>query len=51
MPLIYSLSFQLPQRTADAISIKQQLLAQYDMLQSRIKDLKDTAEKEVYEMN
>ncbi|KNA20195.1 hypothetical protein SOVF_054710 [Spinacia oleracea] len=39
---------QLPQRTADAISIKQQLLAQYDMLQSRIKDLKDTAEKEVW---
>ncbi|XP_021757672.1 uncharacterized protein LOC110722696 [Chenopodium quinoa] len=39
---------QLPQRMADAIAIKQQLLAQYDLLQSRIKDLKDTAENEVW---
>jgi len=31
----------------DSIAIKQQLLAQYDMLQSRIKDLKDSAENEV----
>lgn len=31
----------------DAIAIKQQLLAQYDMLQSRIKDLKDATENEV----
>lgn len=38
---------QLPQRTVDAIAIKQQLLSQYDMLQSRIKDLKEAAEKEV----
>ncbi|CAN1178059.1 hypothetical protein LINPERHAP2_LOCUS33465 [Linum perenne] len=39
---------QLPQKSADAISIKQQLLAQYDVLQSRIKDLKESAEKEVW---
>lgn len=39
--------YQLPQRSVDAIAIKQQLLAQYDMLQSRIKDLKEAAEKEV----
>ncbi|WCJ26523.1 Pentatricopeptide repeat (PPR) superfamily protein [Euphorbia peplus] len=39
---------QLPQRSADAIGIKQQLLSQYDVLQSRIKDLKQAAEKEVW---
>ncbi|CAO2837744.1 unnamed protein product [Amaranthus hypochondriacus] len=39
---------QLPQRMTDAIAIKQQLLAQYDMLQSRIKDLKDATENEVW---
>ncbi|KAF3951746.1 hypothetical protein CMV_022633 [Castanea mollissima] len=39
---------RLPQRSVDAIAIKQQLLAQYDMLQSRIKDLKEAAEKEVW---
>ena len=39
--------YQLPQRSVDAIAIKQQLLAQYDMLQSRIKELKEAAEKEV----
>ncbi|GMY30544.1 Pentatricopeptide repeat (PPR) superfamily [Fagus crenata] len=39
---------RLPQRSADVIAIKQQLLAQYDMLQSRIKDLKEAAEKEVW---
>lgn len=38
----------LPQRSVDSIAIKQQLLAQYDMLQSRIKDLKDSAENEVW---
>lgn len=32
----------------DAIAIKQQLLSQYDVLQSRIKDLKEAAEKEVH---
>ncbi|CAN0908835.1 hypothetical protein LINGRAHAP2_LOCUS25489 [Linum grandiflorum] len=39
---------QLPQKSADAISIKQQLLSQYDVLQSRIKDLKESAEKEIW---
>lgn len=39
---------QLPQRMVDLIAIKQQLLAQYDMLQSRIKDLKDSVENEVW---
>ncbi|KAK9698452.1 hypothetical protein RND81_08G105400 [Saponaria officinalis] len=39
---------QLPQRLADVTAIKQQLLAQYDMLQSRIKDLKNAAENEVW---
>lgn len=43
----FFLWYQLPQRTVDAIAIKQQLLSQYDMLQSRIKDLKEAAEKEV----
>ncbi|GAB2283522.1 hypothetical protein Dimus_018029 [Dionaea muscipula] len=38
---------QLPQKSVDAIAIKQQLLAQYDTLQSRIKDLKVAAENEV----
>jgi beta-N-acetylglucosaminidase len=36
---------QLPQRSVDVIAIKQQLLSQYDMLQSRIKELKEAAEK------
>lgn len=39
---------QLPQRLVDAVAIKQQLLAQYDTLQSRIKDLKEAAEHEVW---
>ncbi|XP_062146037.1 uncharacterized protein LOC133854029 isoform X2 [Alnus glutinosa] len=39
---------KLPQRSVDIIAIKQQLLSQYDMLQSRIKELKDAAEKEVW---
>ncbi|KAK9274787.1 hypothetical protein L1049_022039 [Liquidambar formosana] len=39
---------RLPQRLVEAIAIKQQLLSQYDMLQSRIKDLKEAAEKEVW---
>lgn len=44
---LFFLWYQLPQRTVDTIAIKQQLLSQYDMLQSRIKDLKGAAEKEV----
>jgi molybdenum-dependent DNA-binding transcriptional regulator ModE len=32
----------------DATAIKQKLLSQYDLLQSRIKELKEAAEKEVF---
>lgn len=39
--------FQLPQRVVDVIAIRQQLLSQYDKLQSRIKGLKEAAENEV----
>ncbi|XP_040986526.1 uncharacterized protein LOC121234595 isoform X1 [Juglans microcarpa x Juglans regia] len=39
---------QLPQRSVDAIAIKQQLLSQYDVLQTRIKGLREAAEKEVW---
>jgi hypothetical protein len=38
---------QLPQRSVEVTAIKQRLLSQYDMLQSRITDLKEAAEKEV----
>ncbi|KAL8141592.1 hypothetical protein V2J09_014624 [Rumex salicifolius] len=39
---------QLPQRTVDVIAIKQMLLAQYDVLQTRINELRVTAENEVW---
>ncbi|OVA00979.1 hypothetical protein BVC80_8913g31 [Macleaya cordata] len=39
---------QLPQRSVDVIAIKQQLLSQYDLLQTRIKDLREATEKEVW---
>ncbi|KAK8520924.1 hypothetical protein V6N13_077057 [Hibiscus sabdariffa] len=39
---------QLPQRSVETTAIKQQLLSQYDLLQSRIRDLKEAAEKEVW---
>ncbi|GMH26724.1 hypothetical protein Nepgr_028567 [Nepenthes gracilis] len=39
---------KLPQKLVSAIAIKQQLLAQYDTLQSRIQDLKGAAENEVW---
>ncbi|GAV65763.1 hypothetical protein CFOL_v3_09277 [Cephalotus follicularis] len=39
---------QLPQKSVDVIAIMQQLLSQYDVLQSRIKDLKEVTEKEVW---
>ncbi|GLT78089.1 hypothetical protein SLA2020_496350 [Shorea laevis] len=39
---------QLPQRSVDVIAIRQQLLSQYDVFQSRIKDLRDAAVKEVW---
>ncbi|KAK2966524.1 hypothetical protein RJ640_019053, partial [Escallonia rubra] len=39
---------RLPQRFVDSVAIRQQLLSQYDTLQSRIKDLKGAAENEVW---
>ncbi|KAL7122798.1 hypothetical protein ACP275_01G066600 [Erythranthe tilingii] len=39
---------KLPQRIVDITSIRQQLLSQYDVLQSRIKELKRAAENEVW---
>ncbi|KAL9330020.1 hypothetical protein ACSQ67_005023 [Phaseolus vulgaris] len=39
---------QLPQKSVDAVAIKQRLLSQYDVLLSRINDLKEAAEKEVW---
>ncbi|KAJ4845353.1 hypothetical protein Tsubulata_045643 [Turnera subulata] len=39
---------QLPQRSVDVVAMKQKLLAQYDVIQSRIKNLKEAAEKEVW---
>ncbi|KAJ7952152.1 Pentatricopeptide repeat (PPR) superfamily protein [Quillaja saponaria] len=39
---------QLPQGSVEVIAIKQQLLSQYDVLQSRIKGLKEAAETEVW---
>ncbi|XP_061361039.1 uncharacterized protein LOC133304967 isoform X2 [Gastrolobium bilobum] len=39
---------QLPQRSVEAIAIKQRLLSQYDVLLSRINDLKEAAEKEIW---
>ncbi|XP_014509461.1 uncharacterized protein LOC106768702 [Vigna radiata var. radiata] len=39
---------QLPQKSVDAVAIKQRLLSQYDVLLSRINDLKEAAEKEIW---
>ncbi|XP_077251297.1 uncharacterized protein LOC143890480 [Tasmannia lanceolata] len=39
---------KLPQKMVDVVAIKQQLLSQYDLLQTRIKDLSQVAEKEVW---
>ncbi|KAK4795568.1 hypothetical protein SAY86_027894 [Trapa natans] len=39
---------KIPQRSADAVAAKQQLLSQYALLQSRVKDLREAAEKEVW---
>nr|XP_011463994.1 PREDICTED: uncharacterized protein LOC101312449 [Fragaria vesca subsp. vesca] len=39
---------RLPQRVVDTVAIKQQLLSQYDTLQSRLRGLKEAAEKEVW---
>lgn len=38
---------QLPQRTADALALRQELLAQYEFLQARLKDLTQGAAEEV----
>lgn len=38
---------QLPQRTADAIAVRQELLAQYEVLQARLQDLTQGAAEEV----
>ncbi|CAK9163076.1 unnamed protein product [Ilex paraguariensis] len=46
--LVFPQLNKLPQRLVDVIAIRQQLLSQYDRLQSRIKDLKATAENEVW---
>ncbi|KAF9602550.1 hypothetical protein IFM89_029849 [Coptis chinensis] len=39
---------RLPQRMVEVVAIKQQLLSQYDLLQIRINDLREAAEKEVW---
>ncbi|KAJ6341666.1 hypothetical protein OIU78_009758 [Salix suchowensis] len=46
--LVFPRLNQLPQRSVDVTAIKQKLLSQYDLLQSRIKELKEAAEKEVW---
>ncbi|KAL6894917.1 hypothetical protein ACP4OV_007537 [Aristida adscensionis] len=38
----------LPQKSVDIVAVRQQLLSQYDMLQTRLKDLKQFAENEVW---
>ncbi|KAH0467473.1 hypothetical protein IEQ34_004711 [Dendrobium chrysotoxum] len=39
---------KLPKRIVDIVNLKQLLLSQYDLLKSRIKDLRQEAEKEVW---
>lgn len=39
---------KLPQKAVDIVAVQQKLLSQYDMLQSRLKDLKRLVEKEVW---
>ncbi|XP_009601293.1 uncharacterized protein LOC107807139 isoform X2 [Nicotiana tabacum] len=46
--LVFPQLSKLPQRLVDTIAIRQQLLSQYDVLQSRIKELKVSAENEVW---
>lgn len=46
--LVFPQLNRLPQRVVETVAIRQQLLSQYDTLQSRIKDLKDAAENEVW---
>ncbi|KVH95308.1 hypothetical protein Ccrd_002608 [Cynara cardunculus var. scolymus] len=46
--LVFPQFNRLPQRLVETVAIRQQLLSQYDTLQSRIKDLKDAADNEVW---
>lgn len=46
--LVFPQLNRLPQRLVETVAIRQQLLSQYDTLQSRIKDLKNAAENEVW---
>ncbi|KAF9689233.1 hypothetical protein SADUNF_Sadunf01G0070300 [Salix dunnii] len=46
--LVFPRLNKLPQKSVDVTAIKQKLLSQYDLLQSRIKELKEAAEKEVW---
>ncbi|KAF8766029.1 hypothetical protein HU200_007871 [Digitaria exilis] len=39
---------KLPQKAVDIVAVRQQLLSQYDILQSRLKELKQYAQKEVW---
>ncbi|CAL5006936.1 unnamed protein product [Urochloa decumbens] len=39
---------KLPQKAVDIVAVRQQLLSQYDILQSRLKELKRFARKEVW---
>ncbi|XP_039853711.1 uncharacterized protein LOC120712066 isoform X2 [Panicum virgatum] len=39
---------KLPQKAVDIVAVRQQLLSQYDILQSRLKELKQLAQKEVW---
>ncbi|EMS55534.1 hypothetical protein TRIUR3_25179 [Triticum urartu] len=41
---------KLPQKAVDIVAVQQKLLSQYDMLQSRLKDLKQLVEKELCSM-
>ncbi|KAL3499220.1 hypothetical protein ACH5RR_038313 [Cinchona calisaya] len=46
--LVFPQLSKLPLRLVDVLAIKQQLLSQYDVLQSRIRQLKQAAENEVW---
>ncbi|GJU48501.1 pentatricopeptide repeat superfamily protein, partial [Tanacetum coccineum] len=46
--LVFPQFNRLPPRVVETVAIRQQLLSQYDTLQSRIKDLKEAAENEVW---
>ncbi|KAK1438516.1 hypothetical protein QVD17_04325 [Tagetes erecta] len=46
--LVFPQLNRLPPRLVETVAIRQQLLSQYDTLQSRIKELKEAAENEVW---